>query len=95
MNNQIFQGNGVTYSIGSDKYPYTILSYENNVLKLQKDSIQNGNIVVNPNGIIESFKMYSNKWFRVEINPNTGRYNKKGRAILIFGSKNSFIDPSF
>ena len=84
-------GEGVTLCVGSDKYPYTISKYEKGILTIQSDT---------QNGSVESFKKYKNKngsenWYKVELNTNTNRYNKKRIAWLKFGVREHYIDPSF
>ena len=90
MNQQLTIGDGVTLCVGSDKYPYTINSYDKGILTLQSDT----------QGFVESFKKYKNKngienWFKVELNTSTNRYNKKRIAWLKFGVREHYLDPNF
>ena len=103
MQNQveIIPGGGLTLYVGSDKYPYTIISYENKILKIQQD-IANSNtneFSPNINGYVRYLKKYSknniDNWFRVELNQQTGRFNKKNRVLVKFGEREYFLDPSF
>lgn len=93
MENQfeIIPGDGITLYIGTDKYPYTIISYEKNILEIQQDkAFKNNNkyeILPNINGSIKFLKRYPkhhnfNNWFTVELNEETGE-------------REYFIDPSF
>lgn len=100
MQNQITPGCGLTLYVGSDKYSYTILSYENSILKIQQDIKIGNEILPNSNGNIIFIKRYPkhhnfNNWFSVVLNEQTGRFNKKNRVSIKFGEREYFIDPSF
>ena len=106
MQNQleITPGGGLTLNIGSDKYPYTIVSYENNILKIQQDRvIKNNNqyeFLTDINGNINYLKRYPknnnfDNWFNLELNQQTGRYNKKSKVSIKFNERKYIIDPSF
>jgi len=91
INTNIFVGQGVTYSIGGDSYPYTVIEYKNDIVTLQSDKsvatknsdYYNNQIYItasDSNGRKRSFKQYNyngqKRWFEVEINSKTKRWNK-------------------
>lgn len=88
----IFIGQGVTYSIGSDSYAYSIIDFADGVVTIQRDkerATANSNYYgsqkyvyyADPKGRIEHIRLYPKKngdlkWTRVYKNEKTGRWNK-------------------
>ena len=108
MDNQnlssIVPGDGLTLYVGSDCYPYTVVNYSKNILKIQKDIVDESSetgFKSNLNGDVNYLKLYYNKkidcklWFYVEKNDQTGKFNKKRRAHLKFGERKFYLDPNF
>ena len=96
---QIVIGGGLTLRGWSDRYSYTIISYDNGILKIQRDK----NNLPDVNGYTKLLKGYINrhtmklKWYEVELNQSTGRYKKKDNMEqrLTFGVRDEFWDPDF
>lgn len=98
MQKKILPGDGLTLYVGHDKYPYTILSYDKLILKIQQDNIIDNEILPNINGNIKFLKRYPkhhnfDNWFSVEFNEQTKRFNKKNKEFIKFGEKEYFVDP--
>tara|TARA_B100001063_G_C16486085_1_gene415038 strand:+ start:323 stop:679 length:357 start_codon:yes stop_codon:yes gene_type:complete len=111
INTNIFVGQGATYSIGGDSYPYTVIEYKNDIVTLQSDKsvatknsdyFNNQIYITAPdsNGTKRSFKQYNyygqKRWFEVYINFETKRWNKTSHpSFLSFGKRVYKQDPSF
>ena len=82
INTNIFVGQGATYSIGGDSYPYTVIEYKNDIVTLQSDKsvatknsdyFNNQIYITAPdsNGTKRSFKQYNyygqKRWFEVLV----------------------------
>lgn len=106
INTNIFVGQGVTYSIGSDSYAMTVIKYENNVVSVQHDKDiptnnhdvygeQKNLYVPDENGRIEHYKQYNwydgPRWFKVKYNSKTKRWIKNN----IFGRHPATIHFGF
>ena len=93
---EIFIGQGVTYSIGCDCYPYSIINISGDIVTIQRDNYKptanfeyhnNQRYVyfADPEGATENIKLYPEKngdmrWIRVYKNEKTGRWNKGSRC---------------
>ena len=88
----IFVGAGVTYSIGGDCYPFSVINVTGDVVEIQRDKYKatancryytNQKYVyyADPEGATENIKLYPQKngtkrWIRVYKNEQTGRWRK-------------------
>jgi len=89
---EVFVGQGVTYSIGSDSYAYTVTNVANDIVTIQQDKhkatansdyfgTQKYITYADPEGEIRNIKLYptkngSSRWHKVFQNYKTGRWNK-------------------
>jgi hypothetical protein len=91
--------NGATLRVGSDSYPYTILTQSERKVTVQRDSFraaagsnffedQKWDITPNPDAEIETFTLRANgRWYRVGD-------SMKG-CPLYLGHRRAYQDPSF
>ena len=93
------ENNGATLGVGSDRYPYTILTRTERKITAQKDSFraapgsdyfgeQKWDITPNPNAEIETFTLRKNgKWIKVGDSMKGCRLNP--------GNRSAYKDPCF
>jgi predicted Abi (CAAX) family protease len=93
------ENNGATLGVGSDCYPYTILTRSDRKITAQRDNFRAGegheyfgnqvwDITPNPDATIETFTLRKNgRWIRVG--------DSKNGCALYPGHKRAYRDPSF
>lgn len=94
-------GMGVTYSIGSDRYPYTVVEIVNHrTIKVQEDIFKR----TDENGFSESqtyeYSRNKNAPLKILTLRKNGRWVQKGNSLedpgrYWVGQRNAYQDPSF
>lgn len=95
-------GTGVTYTIGSDSYPYTVIESDPKGLKIKIQS----DTAIPFRDYKNSNNFYVDQTYKYECNPNGNiielRLNAKGRwkngddcGAYSFGTRRKYLDPSF
>lgn len=91
-------GMGVTHTVGSDSYPYTIISVCDKYIVIQGDAVDyaNGNETFKLNPEAETINLAKNRrgeWQMTVQNPNTGRWNLVNRfGHFTIGMRRHYID---
>lgn len=99
--------NAATISVGSDRYPATLIGHDGKILIVRHDdsqvikgSEQDGSAeyeyASNPNGQLSYWRKDGDRFVEVVKNDATGRWNKLGSTRRLYiGKRTKYYDPHF
>jgi len=95
---EVYVGQGATYSIGSDSYPYTVIEMSANgrTIVLQKDTTERA-VPGDPTSEWVHKRNPEGKTMKATWRPRLGYYRESGSKCghITLGSRVYYLDPSF